>query len=132
MLVPVKDLGQAIDVFHQELLIYPLWLCPMKMFHTPVKGLANPTGDQDEMFVDVGAYGVPKQKGFNSSETLRRVEKFVRDVKGFQALYADTYMTKQEFREMFDHTMYDVIRAKYQCDKAFPEIFDKISKAARL
>jgi len=47
-------------------------------------------------------------------------------------LYADTYMTREEFRAMFDHSLYDQMRAKYQAEEAFPEIYDKVSKAARL
>lgn len=46
-------------------------------------------------------------------------------------MYADTYMTKEEFRTMFDHSLYDQMRVKYQCEQAFPEAYDKVSKAAR-
>ena len=46
-------------------------------------------------------------------------------------MYADSYMSKEEFREMFDHTLYDEMREKYQCTKAFPDVYDKVNKAAR-
>lgn len=46
-------------------------------------------------------------------------------------LYADSYMTKEEFKEMFDHTLYYEMRQKYDCLKAFPDVYDKISKTAR-
>ena len=46
-------------------------------------------------------------------------------------LYADSYMTKEEFKEMFDHTLYYEMRQKYECLKAFPDVYDKISKTAR-
>jgi len=49
----------------------------------------------------------------------------------YQMLYADTYMTKEEFREMFDHRLYDESRVKYDCLKAFPDVYDKISRSAR-
>ena len=49
----------------------------------------------------------------------------------FQMMYADSYMSKEEFREMFDHTLYDEMREKYQCTKAFPDVYDKVNKAAR-
>jgi len=50
----------------------------------------------------------------------------------FQFLYADTYMTREEFREMFDMEHYDRIRRKYNCEDAFPEIYDKVSMSARI
>ena len=40
-------------------------------------------------------------------------------------------MTKAEFRQMFDHTLYDEMRQKYQCINAFPDVYDKVNKAAR-
>lgn len=82
--------------------------------------------DDDEMFVDLGAYGTPKVGNFVAKETMRRVEEFVRDHNGFQALYADCYMSREEFYEMFDHRLYEKMRAKYGCENAFPVVYDKV------
>jgi len=46
-------------------------------------------------------------------------------------LYADTYMSKEEFRKMFDHSLYDKMRKKYDCINAFPDVYDKVSRNAR-
>ena len=40
---------------------------------------------------------------------------------GFQMLYADSYMSRDEFRKMFDHSHYDEMKAKYDPDGGFPE-----------
>ncbi|XP_022101668.1 delta(24)-sterol reductase-like [Acanthaster planci] len=130
MLVPLRKLRESLDCFDKELNLYPLWLCPFLLPSQP--GLVHPEGNEDEMYVDLGAYGTPKRKGFHFVETTRRVEEFVRSVHGFQMLYADTHMTREEFRQMFDHTLYDKLRHRLGCEKAFPEIYDKISKAARI
>ena len=63
--------------------------------------------------------------------TTRKVEEFVRKVGGFQMMYADSYMTKTEFRQMFDHTLYDKMRLKFNCDGCFPEVYDKVNKSSR-
>lgn len=39
-----------------------------------------------------------------------QVEDFVRAKSGYQMMYADSYMTREEFRQMFDHTVYDRLR----------------------
>ena len=88
------------------------------------------------MYVDVGAYGNPQRwpKPPNPSpavESTRTVEDFVRQVGGFQMLYADSYMTREEFEEMFDHSAYKTIRKRFNCDNAFPDVYDKVCKAAR-
>ena len=46
-------------------------------------------------------------------------------------LYADTYLTNEEFRTMFDHSLYDRIRKELQCEAAFPEVYGKINRKVR-
>lgn len=49
----------------------------------------------------------------------------------FQMLYADCYMNREEFWEMFDGSLYHKLRQQLGCQDAFPEVYDKICKAAR-
>ena len=46
-------------------------------------------------------------------------------------MYADSYMTRDEFRQMFDHTLYEKTRKKFETLGAFPEVYDKVNKKAR-
>jgi len=46
-------------------------------------------------------------------------------------MYADSYMSKEEFQTMFDHSLYFKMRDANNCKKAFPEVYDKVNKAAR-
>ncbi|KAL7747317.1 hypothetical protein RI367_007371 [Sorochytrium milnesiophthora] len=163
MLVPISETKAALDVFHREFEVYPLWLCPMRILSPPENllrlhknqrhendhhdvcvstdpdthpavvprgGLVAPQ-PSEQMYVDIGAYGVPKSKQFHFIESMRRVEEFVRSVQGFQALYADTFMTREEFREMFDHRGYDAVRERLQVGQYLPEIYDKVNQSAR-
>ena len=83
------------------------------------------------MFVDVGIYGEPAVKNYQAETTVRKLEAFVREVNGYQALYADTYQTREELRRMFDHTLLDKLRQQYNAVGALPEPFDKVSRKAR-
>ena len=89
---------------------------------------------QYEMYVDLGAYGIPKavqlKQPFDAMATSRRVEDYVQSVHGFQMLYADSYQTRQEFRAMFDHQHYDAMKAKFDADGAFPTVYEKVCKKA--
>ena len=58
MLVPIADLKSSIEMFHSEVEIYPIWLCPFKL--SPDHGMLKTGAVKNEMFVDVGVYGVPK------------------------------------------------------------------------
>ncbi|XP_004926865.1 delta(24)-sterol reductase isoform X1 [Bombyx mori] len=131
MLIPIELLEKAIAFFHDEFEVYPIWLCPFKIFNNPGQLKIKP-GEESQMFVDIGVYGVPKAKGFETIASTRHVESFVIQNQGFQMLYADTYTTREEFRQMFDHKLYDRVRASLpNCKEAFPEIYDKVNRNVR-
>ena len=46
-------------------------------------------------------------------------------------MYADSFMTRAEYRSMFDHRLYDSVRRRLDCVAAFPEVYDKVNRAAR-
>lgn len=129
MLVPMKCLSQALHTFQNDIHVYPIWLCPFILPSQP--GLVHPKGDEAELYVDIGAYGEPRVKHFEARSCMRQLEKFVRSVHGFQMLYADCYMNREEFWEMFDGSLYHKLRKQLGCQDAFPEVYDKICKAAR-
>ncbi|KAK3089419.1 hypothetical protein FSP39_003484 [Pinctada imbricata] len=129
MLVPMSSLKEALDVFHKEIEMYPLWLCPFMLYDLP--GMVHPNTGKDEMYVDIGAYGAPKAATWEAVKSTRAIEAYVRKVKGFQMLYADSYLTLSEFRDMFDHALYDKMRKDLNCAEAFPEIYEKVNKKAR-
>jgi delta24-sterol reductase len=136
IIIPISVMSEAIDLFHDLFEIYPLLVFPIRiydngehqgMLRKPVNSIP---GKNWEMFFDLGAYGIPpavkRKEPWDGREMVRKMEKYTRDVKGYQLLYADTFMTREEFREMFDHTLYDKVRKKYKAESAFPEIYDKI------
>eukprot|EP00405_Crypthecodinium_cohnii_P043841 CAMPEP_0206587892 /NCGR_PEP_ID=MMETSP0325_2-20121206/37934_1 /ASSEMBLY_ACC=CAM_ASM_000347 /TAXON_ID=2866 /ORGANISM="Crypthecodinium cohnii, Strain Seligo" /LENGTH=507 /DNA_ID=CAMNT_0054096019 /DNA_START=757 /DNA_END=2280 /DNA_ORIENTATION=- len=134
MLVPATKLAPSLATFRKHFDIYPLWVCPMVL--RPNRGLVHPTGDKYELFVDIGAYGVPgevnKGKDYDVVKEIRAVEEYVTSVKGYEMLYADSYMTRNEFGKMFDRQLYDSLRKQLGADKAFPDIYDKIVEPKRL
>jgi delta24-sterol reductase len=98
-----------------------------------VHPLKKPDGTIDEMYVDIGAYGTPNKAGFDNSQALPLLEKFVIDHQGYQALYAKTTLSREDFRTMFDHGDYDNLRDKLPfCKQAFDEVYDKVSSKGRV
>lgn len=147
MLVPTSKMSDSLKVFDDKYDVYPLWVCPYRAYdyttkQTPHRSfLRQPQevvkgGDYEdyEMYVDLGAYGIPRavleKKPFDIVKVSREVEDYVREVGGFQMLYADSYMTEEEFRQMFDHTHYDNMRAKYDPESKFPTVYQKVCKKA--
>uniref|UniRef100_A0A8C4QTB2 Delta(24)-sterol reductase n=1 Tax=Eptatretus burgeri TaxID=7764 RepID=A0A8C4QTB2_EPTBU len=81
MLLPLDNLENTLDILHEEICLYPLWLCPFKL--PPGRGMVHPAGEAEAMYVDVGAYGNPQAEGYVAQETTRRLEAFVREQHGY-------------------------------------------------
>lgn len=131
MLVPMSTLGDTLKYCDDKLSLYPIWLCPHLVVRHKEGGYLRPSrfvpkDATQEMFVDVGLYGVPGRQPYNHIECMRGLEKFVRSVDGYQGLYAVCYCNREEFREMFHHELYDKVREKYGAIGRFPETYKKV------
>ncbi|KAI1692466.1 FAD binding domain-containing protein [Ditylenchus destructor] len=129
LLIPASNLEEAIRVLDYEVEIYPLWLCPFILPSQP--GMLRNRSGQNKLYVDIGVYGNSTLPKYEPVKSTRKLEKYVREVQGFQLLYADCYQTREEFWEMFDSSLYDWLRAKYDCKTAFPSVYEKVCRFAR-
>lgn len=138
MLMPMAKLKPSLEYFDEHFDLYPLWLSPMAIFDNPNQlGFVHPyresTKSPDPMYVDIGAYGTPKKADFDGRRELPLLEQFVLKHSGYQALYAKTLLSQEDFRRMFDHTHYDKMRESLPyCKEAFGEIYDKVSSKGRI
>ncbi|XP_039279750.1 delta(24)-sterol reductase isoform X2 [Nilaparvata lugens] len=128
-LVPLSTTKDMISFYDEAYNVYPLWLCPFKLTNEP--GFVHSHSNEDEYFVDIGIYGRINSKSFNGIKTHIEHFQVLKKSKSYEMLYAGTFATREEFREMFDHTLYDRMRKKFNCEMAFPEIYDKVNKDAR-
>lgn len=136
IIVPMKNLGEALDFSHQKFQIYPIWVCPVRLYHHGENEgfIHNPVDTEQfgesSMYVDVGIYGIPRaveeQKSWDMIGISREFEKFTASRKGFHLLYADIFMNRNEFRDMFNHNNYEKVREKYNASQAFPEVYEKV------
>jgi len=136
IIVPIERMAEAINFMHPRFGIYPMWVCPVRICdHRPYEGfLRNPesteAGTDYQMFVDLGIYGIPRAvregREWDAKAHTRALEDMARRMKGYQMLYADTFMTREEFEEMFNHEPYREVRKAYGADRAFPEVYDKV------
>ena len=132
ILVPIGHLADSIRLSDQLFGIYPLWICPVRLFdHGAHEGFLRnpPPGQESQMYVDVGIYGLPaglESGSYNQVRASRALERFVRECGGYQMLYADICMNRSEFEQMFEHRHYRAMRRRYHAEQAFPEVYEKV------
>lgn len=132
ILVPMSELLPSLRFVIPRFEIFPMWICPVRLFdHGAHEGfLRNPPHGQSEMYVDVGIYGIPpavERGAWHAVPTLRELEAFCRERRGYQMLYADLFMSPDEFEQMFEHGHYRQMRDKYGATSAFPEVYEKVA-----
>ncbi|MBX3251856.1 MAG: FAD-binding oxidoreductase [Myxococcales bacterium] len=132
-LVPLRHLREGVQMFHREFECYPLWLCGHKTFRTSPPGMLQPSeGRETEMFVDIGAWQVPRPvkrgEAWDGIQAVKNMEAWLRDHDGYQCLYAVTEQSRDEFWEMFDRTLYEQVREKYGAVGAFMDVYDKVKR----
>ncbi len=131
-MVPIEDVAEAIRLSDELFAVYPLWCGPVRVFdHGSNEGyIRNPAnGSSSQVYVDIGIFGIPPSVAsgrFDQRSASRHLEEFVRNRGGYQMLYADIFMTRDEFEQMFEHQPYREMRRKYSAEKAFPEVYDKV------
>ena len=76
-------LTKGIEMYHDEVEVYPIWLCPAKAFDTgPVNALKDDS--KDPIHIDIGLYGYSPKPDFKPYEALKNMEKWTRDHAGYQ------------------------------------------------
>ena len=138
IVLPMSAMSRAIDASHRLFEMYPVLLYPSRIYdHGALQGQLRAPREQDRipgtdhgMFFDLGVYGVPlpilQGKPFKTVHAMRKMEDFTREVGGYPFLYADTFMTREEFGQMFNLDLYEKVRVQYGADVAFPHLYDKI------
>ncbi|XP_050668269.1 delta(24)-sterol reductase-like isoform X3 [Leptidea sinapis] len=138
IVLPLQELERQIEIATELFDKYPLLVYPCRIIdHGPMSGqLGRPPskylvpGTDYAMYNDLGVYGVPgkvkDKKSYNPVAAMRAMEQFTRELGGYSFLYADIFMTGDEFQQMFDLSLYAVVRRKYHAEGAFPHLYDKV------
>ncbi|XP_072978460.1 delta(24)-sterol reductase-like [Typha angustifolia] len=146
MLVPLYKVGDALEFVHQEMEVYPIWLCPHRLFRLPIKTMVYPEpgfdlhhrqGDTSyaQMFTDIGVYYAPgpvlRGEEYNGAEAVRRMEEWLIQNHGFQPQYAVSELTEKDFWRMFDASHYEHCRRKYSAIGTFMSVYYKSKKGRK-
>ncbi|CAI5496326.1 unnamed protein product [Closterium sp. Naga37s-1] len=146
MLVPLYKVADALELNEREFEVYPIWLCPHRLFMHPMRQMINPEpgfwdhrqqGDTAaaQMFTDIGLYYAPgavmRGEEFDGVAAVQRMEKWLIENASFQALYAVTELNERDFWRMFDVSLYAACREKYQAVGTFMSVYYKSKKGRK-
>ncbi|OLN83080.1 Delta(24)-sterol reductase 3 [Colletotrichum chlorophyti] len=135
--LPQESSEAFFDWSHQNLYIYPIWVCPIKASTDAPLHLANRPADVDhKVIINLGIWGQktvswPEMdvhwgpQGFEEVVTdTRAIEAKAKELGGLKWLYAHNHYTEEEFWSIYDKQQYDELRKKYAA-AGLPNLFEK-------
>ena len=145
ILVPLRKTADCMKLMHDEFDIYPIWLCPHRVFKTRRGTMLDCEPDYDagdelaqgdtkeaQMFTDVGIWYTPghilRGEQFDAAAASHTLEQWLIENHGYQTLYAVTELNETDFWKMFDKTLYEKCRKRYGAVGNFMDVYYKVGK----
>jgi FAD/FMN-containing dehydrogenase len=124
--IPVDQTAKFLDVFHRDVGITPIWLCPLRLRSErtwPLYPL-----EPGELYVNVGFWSAaPLQPGQPAGYHNRLVEDAVSALGGHKSLYSTVHYPAEEFWRRYNGSLYEGLKATYDPGGRLPDLYDKVS-----
>ncbi|HEV2088594.1 MAG TPA: FAD-binding oxidoreductase [Cryptosporangiaceae bacterium] len=122
--IPVERLAEFLDVFHRDVGIEPVWLCPLRL-RDAHKWPLYPL-EPDRLYVNVGFWStVPLAPGQPPDTHNRLIERLVGELGGHKSLYSTVHYTEEEFWERYDGVTYGELKHRYDAGRRLPDLYEK-------
>ena len=128
--IPVRNLPAFLEVFHRDIGITPVWLCPLRLRSSP-GGSTRPWTlypmRPDELYVNVGFWSsVPGRPGEPDAHN-RRIEALVSDLDGHKSLYSSVHYAEDQFWRHYNGPAYRALKQRYDPRGRLPDLYSKVA-----
>jgi FAD/FMN-containing dehydrogenase len=122
--IPVAETATFLEMFHRDIRIEPIWLCPLRLraTHTwPLYPL-----EPEELYVNVGFWSsVALQPGQNDGHYNRLIEETVNALGGHKSLYSTVHYSAEEFWRLYNGQAYAGVKQTYDPGGRLPDLYQK-------
>ncbi len=122
--VPIGRGAAFFDFYAHNIGIWPLWLCPIGPQADAPRYTLYPM--RNEWYVNFGFWDVIRTRQSHLPGHFNRlIEKELGKLGGIKSLYSDSYYTEDEFRSIYGGEAYQALKAKYDPQGVFPDLYAK-------
>ncbi|HEU4423024.1 MAG TPA: FAD-binding oxidoreductase [Pilimelia sp.] len=122
--LPVARTAEFLELFHREVGIAPVWLCPLRLRSSrawPLYPL-----EPGELYVNVGFWSsVPARPEQPDGFHNRLIEDAVGTLGGHKSLYSTVHYPAEEFWRRYNGSAYRALKGAYDPDGRLPDLYDK-------
>jgi FAD/FMN-containing dehydrogenase len=121
--IPIEHAPAFAQFFFREINIRPVWICPIGAYDQAATFALYPL-DPQKLYVNFGFWdAVPSEKEYGHYNKL--VEAKVSELQGRKGLYSDSFYTAEVFWKMYDKSLYDSLKKKYDPQGKLKDLFQK-------
>jgi FAD/FMN-containing dehydrogenase len=122
--VPVDRLAEFLDIFHREVGISPVWLCPLRL--RDVRNWPLYPLDPGRLYVNVGFWSTVELKpGQSGDHHNRLIEEVVSSLGGHKSLYSTVHYPEAEFWRRYNGDAYAAVKSEYDGGGRLPDLYEK-------
>ncbi len=123
--VPIDRLVEFMDVFAREVPIEPVWFCPLQQRSADdVWELYRL--DPATLYVNIGFWSsVALEPGEDPTHHNRLIERLVDDLGGRKSLYSTSFYEREQFRDLYNGEVYDLLKKRYDPDSRLLDLYAK-------
>jgi FAD/FMN-containing dehydrogenase len=124
--IPVDRAEEFLAFFTREIGINPVWICPTRAADPTVRYPLYPL-DPSVTYVNFGFWdSVPSTPEREPNHLNRLLEREVTRLGGRKGLYSHSYYSPEEFWDLYDRPAYEALKAKYDPNGRFKDLYAKV------
>ena len=122
--IPLARAAEFFEFYAREIGIRPQWTCPVgPQPHAPRFALYPMKSD---WYVNFGFWDVKRTREAHPPGHFNRlIEREVLELGGIKSLYSESFFPEEEFRREYGGDAYCKLKAKYDPQEAFPDLYAK-------
>jgi len=123
--IPIASAPEFVEWFQREIGILPIWICPLIGSAAAGRFPLYPL-QPGALYINFGFWDVVRrQTRYAPHHFNRLVEDKVGALGGIKSLYSESFYERDVFDRIYGGDTYRALKAKYDPDGEFPQLFDK-------
>ncbi len=123
--IPIAHAAAFLDFFQREIGIAPVWICPLTATERANRFPLYPL-KPGQLYVNFGFWDVLRRPTrFAPHRFNRLIEETVAAFEGIKSLYSESFFDRDAFDRTYGGGEYRKLKAKYDPDGEFPDLYDK-------
>jgi len=122
--IPLARASDFLNFYSSRIRLWPMWVCPIGP--APQSGRFTLYPVKNTWYVNFGFWDVKRTREAHPAGHFNRlIERKVAELGGIKSLYSDSFFPREEFDAAYGGPAYRALKAKYDPQGAFPQLYDK-------